>query len=180
MPVDLIADLASAVLDLLRMALIAAIPAFLLALIGARLHKMLAKKFRLEWIQSVFAATFIILLPIIFLLYLVPYWLAFMETPSMGAAPGFAATGIVEYGLAFFLTIAKNIITAFVFALLLLPLVFLAAFISEILEKRVKLKGLPNSFAAVYLTALIAWMVVFFVFPWIYSGVIYMLFWGSL
>ena len=180
MPVDLIADLAAAVLDLLRMALMAAIPAFLLALAGARLHKMLAKKFRLEWIQSVFASTFIILLPIVFTLYLAPYYLALIETPPVGAAPGFAATSMVEYGLAFFLTIAKNIITAFVFALLLLPLIFLGAFISEILEKRTKLKGLPNNFAAVYLTALIAWMVVFFVFPWIYPGLLYLLFWGSL
>ncbi len=182
MVLELIGETAFALIDLLRMALIAAIPAFVLTLLGQALFKKIrGKKKKTSWIVAAFAASYSVMLIVVFFLYLFPLYLGFVESDlaKQTPLPEMQLT-VVDYGVAFFATIVKNLISAVVLTILLLPLLFFASFVSEKIEERKKLPALANTFIAVYCTALLAWVIILFVFPWVLSGILYLLFWSQI
>jgi len=183
MPLDLIAAIAGfalAVLDLLRLSIIAAIPAFLIVLAAQRLNALIKKHFRLSWIVTAFITTFIVLLPIVFIAYLAPYLAGYNSSPFVGMpTPDFLQLTAIDYAMAVISTIAKNAITAFVFAVLLMPLLFLASYAEEKLREKLKIPRLANTFLAILITAVISWIIMLFIFPWIYTGIFELLWWGS-
>ena len=182
MPFQLIGEAAFALIDLLRMALIAAIPAFVLTLFGQLLFKKIrGKKKKTSWIAAAFAASYIIMFAVVLLLYLFPFYLGFIESDlAKQIAPPEMQLTIIDYGMAFFSTILKNALSAAVLTILLLPLLFFASFVSEKIEEKKKLPAPANTFIAVYCTALLAWVIILFIFPWVLSGIIYLLFWSQI
>ena len=179
MPLQLISEFAVATVELLWIALVTAVPAFALVLVGQAVFKKVNEKFKLGWIQAALLATFAVMLPIVFVFYLVPYYIAFSGTAQQTAPEFLQITG-VEYVVAFFFTIVKNLASTAIFAVLLMPWLFLASFASEKLKERFNLQGHPNTFASVFLTSLAAWIVVLFVFPWLVGGLFYLLYWGTI
>jgi hypothetical protein len=181
MALDLIIGFVSALVDLVRMSLIVAIPAFLLCLPGQRLLHWLEKRYKLSWIVAGFLTIFLILLPIVFILYLVPYWIGYSESALVGLpTPEFMQITALDYAMAFVATVVKNVLSAFLFAILLMPLLFFASFVQEYLEKRFKLNALANVFAATFLTSALAWAIILFAFPWIVNAVFWKLYWSPI
>ncbi|MBN2067750.1 MAG: hypothetical protein JW744_04745 [Candidatus Diapherotrites archaeon] len=181
MALELVADILFALIDLVRMSLIVAIPGFLLVLAGQHLFKKLREKFKLNWIQAAGITTYAIVLAIVFIVYLYPFALSFMERAQTGSAPvPIMELTLVDYGVMVFATIAKNLLTALVFTFLLLPLLFFASFASEKIRERHKMPEIANTFVAVFCTAFVSWAIVLFIFPWILNGVLYLLFWSQI
>ncbi len=179
MPLDFIAGFVLGLIDLIRLSLIVAIPVFLVVLVGQVLGKKVEKKFEQSWIVSAFITTFIVLLPIVFFAYLIPYAMGYFASPFVGMPlPEFMQLTVVDYAMMVILTIIKNVITAFIFAVLLMPLLFFASFVEEKLKKKTKLPPLANLFIAVFTTAFAAWIIILFIFPWIYTGIFELLWWG--
>ena len=175
------ADIALALVDLVRMSLIAAIPAFLLVLLGQRLNQYIKDKYKLTWIVSAFAATFVVLIPIVFIAYLVPLSLGFLGSQLLWeAAPEFMQPTLLDHAMAIVATVLKNLLSALLFAILLMPLLFFGSFADETLQKRFKLPKLANLFVSVFLTAALAWIIVLFVFPWVVSAVLWKLYWSPI
>ena len=122
---------------------------------------------------------FIVLLPIVFLAYLIPYALGYFASPFVGMPlPEFMQLTLVDYAMMVILTIVKNVITAFIFAVLLMPLLFFAAFVDEKFKEKTKLPELANLFIAIFITAFAAWIIILFIFPWIYTAIFELLWWG--
>lgn len=183
MPLDLMAAIAGfalAVIDLLRLSLIVTIPAFLIVLVAQRLNALVKKRFRLSWIATAFITAFIVLLPIVFIAYLAPYLAGYNSSPFAGMpTPDFLQLTAIDYAMAVISTIAKNVMTVFVFTVLLMPLLFLASFAEEKLREKLKIPVLANTFLAILVTAIISWIIILFIFPWIYTGIFELLWWGS-
>jgi hypothetical protein len=184
MPFDLIAAIAGfflAVIDLLRLSLIVAIPAFLIVLAAQRLNAFIKKRLKLSWIATAFLATFAAMLPITFIAYLAPFLVGYSSSPFAGMpVPDFLQLTAIDYTMAVISTIIKNIITAFVLSVLLLPLIFLATYLDEKLGQKLKVPKLANTFLAIFITAAISWIIVLFIFPWIYTGLFELLWWGGI
>ncbi len=179
MPLDFIAGLVFGLIDLIRLSLIVAIPVFLVVLVGQKLGKRIQATFEQSWIVSAFVTTFIVLFPIVFLAYLIPYALGYFASPFAGMPlPEFMQLTLVDYAMMVILTIVKNVITAFIFAVLLMPLIFFASFVEEKFKEKTKLPELANLFIAIFITAFAAWIIILFIFPWIYTGIFELLWWG--
>jgi len=181
MPLDLILGTILALLDFVRMSLIVAIPAFLLCLPGQRLLHFFEKRYKLSWIVAAFLSVFLILLPIVFALYIVPYWIGYSESALVGLpVPEGMQNTALDYAMAFVATVAKNVLSALLFTILLMPLLFFAAFVQDYLEKKYKPPALATAFAAAFLTSALAWIIVLFVFPWIINAVFWKLYWSPI
>ena len=182
MPFDAFAyalGLVSSFFGLLWMALLVAVPVFLVSFPAQRLHSLIGKRFNLSWIVSAFLSCFLVLLPIVFVLYIVPFSLGYFESPLSGlVVPEGLQLTLLDYAMAFVATVFKNLLSALLFAVLLMPLLFFASFVGEWLEKRFKVHSLANRFIAVFLTSLLAWVIILFVFPWIVGAVFWKLYWG--
>jgi len=179
MVLELVTELALSVVDLARMSLIVAVPAFLLVVLGQFLHKKLSEKFELSWILSAFIATFAIMVPIVFALYLIPYS-AGLAGASAQKLPEFMQVTAIDTAMAVVSTVVKNLLSAFLFSILLMPLLFFASFADEKLKERFKMPKPANTFAVVFITALVSWLVILLVFPWVVSAIIWKLYWSPI
>ena len=181
MVLDLIAEIVFSLLDFVRMVLIVAIPVFLVVLPSQKLHAFLKKRFKLSWILASFATTCLVLLPVVFVLYLAPFFAGYMSSNLVGQpAPDFMQLTALDYAMAVLATIVKNLLSVLLFAILLMPLLFLASFAEEKIEERFKLPKLANTFIAVFLTTVFSWIVVLFIFPWIVNAVLWKLYWSAI
>ncbi len=179
MPLEFITGVVLGLIDLIRISIIVAIPAFFVVLVAQKLNERIQKAFKLSWIVSAFATSFIVLLPIVFLAYLIPYALGYFASPFPGMTfPDFMQLTVIDYAMAVILTIIKNVITAFIFAVLLMPLLFFASFVQEKFLEKTKLPKFANLFVATFITAFAAWIIILFIFPWIYAGIFELLWWG--
>ncbi len=181
MVLELIADIVFALIDLLRLSLIVAIPAFLVMLVGQKVNAFLKEKFNLSWIVSVFISTIVVLIPIVFALYLMPFMAGYFETQTVGQpVPEFMETTLLDQAMAVILTVVKNLLSALLFAILLLPMIFFGAFAEEKIWEKIKLPKLVIRFIAVLLTTALAWLIVLFVFPWIINAIFWKLYWSPI
>ena len=125
--------------------------------------------------------TLIVLIPLVFIAYLVPYSLGFFESElALQQAPEFMQLTMLDYAMAIIATVVKNLLSAILFTILLMPLVFFAAFAEEKVKERLKLPALASTFAAVFLTAALAWIVLLFVFPWVINAIFWKLYWSPI
>jgi len=177
MPLELIADI---VLTLTKLPLLMAFASTILFfVVGKRLNHYLKDKFGMSWISAAASTIFLVLLPIVFIAYLGPYAAGYFGSELAGLpAPEFMQPTLIDYAMAILLTIVKNLITVFVFTVLVLPLIFIASFFEEKLEERFKLPKIANIFVSSFATSLIVWILVFFFFPWVYTGVLELIWWG--
>ena len=111
-----------------------------------------------------------------FALYLIPYALGFLSASAGGPAPEFMQLTILDYAMAFILTIFKNALSIILFTVLLMPLLFIASFIGEKIEERKKLPKLAHTFVTVLATAIVAWVIVF-ALDYVGIGLIPAIFW---
>jgi len=181
MPLEFLSELVFALVDLARMSLIVAIPAFLIVLLAGKLNTWLRKRFKASWIMAAFATSFIVLLPIVFILYLVPFSIGYASSliVSQPVPEGMQLT-LLDYAMAAVSTIFKNILSALIFAVLLMPFIFFAAFAEEKVRERFKLHKLANAFIATFLTTALAWIIVLFIFPWVVTALLWKLYWGPI
>lgn len=180
MPENLIVEVFSAVIDILRISLITAIPAFIFTLIAVFLHKKLVERFDFSWIKSAFVSTYAVVTVVVAIIYLFPFLLGFLESPlSFQPQPEIFQNTALDYLKAVIFSLVKVLINGFVFSIVLLPLIFLGTYIFEKLnEKFEKLHQIIKMFVSVYCTALVAWLILLFVFPWLLTGLFFLLYWG--
>lgn len=177
MPLEIIVGTIFSIIDLLRMTLILAIPAFIIVYLGSYLHRFLIKRYKLSWAASSFAATYLVVTLLIFLLYVVPYALAFFESPMPGMpTPELWQITIFDIALASLLSVIKIIITGLVCTILVFPLLFLGTFVTDWLQQRyAKLPDYAILFAATYVSSLIA-LIILLSFPFIFGGLLYFIY----
>lgn len=168
----------SGIIDLLIIALKISIPAFLIGLIVVFFKNWLAKKYGLSWIQSAVVATYLAVTIILFFLYLFPYYLGFLASDlAKQAAPSMLSLTVWDIAAAVFFTIIKILGSALILTIMLLPLEFLAEFFSSKLKEK-KIPELAKKFAVAYFTSLVVTIIILFIFPWMLTGIIYMIYWG--
>ena len=178
MPLEFAAEVVLSLIDLIRMSLMVAIPAFFVVLAGQKLHKKLGEKFGFNWIVSAFVTAFAILLPIVFVLYLILFPGVVVEE----ALPEFMQPTFLDYAMVFVLTVVKNLLSVLLFALLLMPLIFFASFVDEVLKERLKQFKIPvpaNTFLVVFITTFLAWVIVLS-FDWILPALVWKLYWSPI
>ncbi|MBN1940862.1 MAG: hypothetical protein JW772_01635 [Candidatus Diapherotrites archaeon] len=164
--------------DLLVLTLMIAIPVFIVALVALFLRERISKKFEMSWIKSTLITTYVFVLLISALAYVSPYYSAFSESEiASQEQPVVLATTPADVAVAFFLTVLRILVVALLFTLLLLPLQFFATFLMDKLAEK-KFPKPAKVFAATYFTCLLALIIMFFVFPWIIPGLMFLFFWG--
>ena len=176
MPIDFIVGLILNLVDLLRMSLIITIPTFLIVLVGQKINLYIKEKYNLSWSVSAFSTTAIILTPIVFALYLIPYGLGFASAGVTGPAPEFMQLTILDYAMALISTIVKNVISIILFTILLMPLLFIASFIGEKIEEKKQLPKWFHTFVTIFATTFVAWIIVF-ALDYVGIGLISAIFW---
>ncbi len=171
-------SVALGIMDLLRIALIISIPLFLASIPALLFKNWLAKKFSLSWIQSALITTYLAVTIILIFLYLFPYYLGFSESIlAKQIPPSMLAITPADIAVAIFLTILKILVNALILTIILLPLEFFAEFASDKLKEK-KFPQLAKNFVIAYCTGLLATIIILFVFPWIISGIVFLLYWG--
>jgi hypothetical protein len=166
------------IIDLLRIALIISIPLFLAAIPALFLKNKLAKKFSLNWIQSALITTYLAVTIILIFLYLVPYYLGFLESIlAKQTPPAILALTPLDLAAAVLLTIIKIVISAIILTIIVFPLEFFAEFVSDKLKEK-KIPRLAKNFVIAYCTSLLVTIIILFVFPWILNGIIFLIYWG--
>ncbi|MDD5163658.1 MAG: hypothetical protein PHD95_05635 [Candidatus ainarchaeum sp.] len=171
-------SIALGIIDLLRIALIIAIPLFLVSIPALFFKNWLVKKFSLNWIQSALIATYLAVTIILIFLYVFPYYLGFSESIlAKQIPPGMLAITPADIAVAIFLTILKILVNALILTIIVLPLEFFAEFASDKLKEK-KFPQLAKNFVIAYCTGLLVTIIILFVFPWIINGIVFLLYWG--
>jgi len=173
MALDFLALVFSSFVDLLRGSFVASIPIFIAVLIGLWLKEKIKKKYRLSWVKSVFAATYILSFILIAAMNLVP-WLLALGEQTIGTPPpdlsGTILDSVIFAAATIFLLFAK----ALAVSLIILPLCFIGAFVSEAIEKRFKRHSIARIYAAAFIMSVFVSVLLLFVFPWALGGIIYL------
>ncbi len=179
MPLNIALEAINAIITLLRLSLIVSIPAFVVVLAGERIHKYLSERFSLSWAKSTLISTYIILSLLIMVLYSIPLYLGWAESPLTGQqAPASLQPILLDFVLGIVFFAAKIMLNALILTIFALPLQFFGVYILETIAEKQKLPPITNKFLAVFATALLVWIIILFLFPWIWGGLFYLLFWS--
>ncbi|MFH1256250.1 MAG: hypothetical protein V1494_03060 [Candidatus Diapherotrites archaeon] len=165
----------ASIFEFLKGSFINSIPLFIIVLFGMWLKEKLKRKYRLSWVKSVFAATFIICLALIAFANLQPWFFALGEQTA-GTAPPVISETILDSVFFAAATLVLFFLKALVVSLVLLPLEFVGAFVSEAIEKKFKWHSLARLYISVFVMTAIASALILFAFPWILTGIIYLVF----
>jgi hypothetical protein len=184
MVLDLVAYALFSVIDLLKGAFIWSFPVLIFSAFGKLLKDYFEKKYSLSWLKSSFAATYITVLAVTFLVYFLPIVLSFFGR-NMGVVPIELEPSIFESTAIIIYHFFRTIFVALIISLLFMPFSFAGSFFSELVKKKFPQKKesrkkffpkLLRFYAGVYLTVLFASMIILFIVPWAVSGMLYFLF----
>jgi NADH:ubiquinone oxidoreductase subunit 6 (subunit J) len=171
-------------------AILLAVPITIVVYVGKFLKAKLQKKYKkLSWIQSAFASVFVITFVLLALLYSYPAISSFGN--SNNDLPGTTnflvpdeTSGLVETAVqstslqdsifSFFLNVGRLLVIAFVVSILIMPFVFIGAFVFESFAKKSK-SFLAKTYAAVLVCTIIVWIIMI-LFPWIQASLLYYVF----
>jgi hypothetical protein len=177
MPLTAALWLLASVAELLKLAFLTAIPSFALALAAGKLHSQISRRFSLSWAKATLISTYLILTLLIIFLYSLPIYLGWVESPLSGQpVPPELQLTVADAAIGLLFAALKVVLAALAYTLLLLPFIFFATYVLERLKGR-RLPATAKRFAAVFLSALLAWVVLLFVFPFAWGGLIYLLYW---
>lgn len=172
--------LLSILLGLLEGSFVIAIPVFFILLFAGFLRKKLAKKYSLNWIVSVFIISIILLLPCIIFLYFYPIIISIPEQ-TIGVIPSVLQPTTEQWFLFWFYISAKLLAVTVIISIILMPFILLGSFLQQYLDSSKQLKGIPSfakSFIALYITLMIFFGLLFYLFYWIVIGLMEILFFG--
>jgi len=175
MVLDLASNAFFSVIDLIKIAFIASVPAFIGVILGMKLKGLLEKKFKDSWLRNSFIVTYIFCLIIVAFLYVFPLMEAFGETNTAGIPQELNPT-LTDSILAFLWSAFKILFSAFVIAILLIPLEFVGLYVFEWLQKKYKFNYFAELFLGVFSASLVAVIVLLFLFPWTITGLIYLIY----
>jgi len=179
MPLNIAFEFLIAAIELIRLALIAAIPCFAIVLAAEQLHKKAAQRFKLSWAQATLFSTYLIVTLLIMVLYALPFYLGWLESPlSRQPIPVELQPTLFEVATAALFSIAKILISGAIFTVLLLPFAFFATYVLEKIAEKKRLPAFANKFVAVFAACLLAWLLLLFVFPFAFGGLVYLVYWG--
>jgi hypothetical protein len=179
MPLNIILDILLGIGELLRLALLTSIPCFAIVLAAEQLHRRLSLRFKFSWAQATLVSTYLAVTLLIIFLYFIPSYLGWLESPLTGqpVPPELQATAADIAALLVF-TAVKILASALAYTILLLPFIFFATYVVEKLKETGKLPVPANKFIAVFASALLAWIILLFIFPFAWGGLLYLLFWS--
>lgn len=177
MPLELSINLLTSIAELLRLSFLLSIPMFFGALTIKHLASFLQNRFSFSFFQSTVLSTYVTVLVLIIVLYFYPFYFGFQESSYSNPSipPQFAFT-TADYVAALPQLAAKFFWNAAVFALLLLPLEFLASYAFDSLKKKEKLPKLLNIYLSIYVASIVTVLLLLFVFPFALTGLIYFLY----
>lgn len=178
MPSDLIQLLLFSLIDLLRGTLLLSVPVFIIVAPACFLRKRLARKYRLDWLKSTFATSYLLVLLLIFVLYFSPIAGSWGHE-TMGIYPPAFAPAAWEGLAAAALLFLRLVFVALVFEIMLLPMEFFGALLFDWLGKRyAKLNYYIRLYAVVFAGTLISAFLVLFAMKWLPAAVLYMVFYA--
>ncbi|MBU1120465.1 hypothetical protein KJ660_01160 [Candidatus Micrarchaeota archaeon] len=175
MVLNLLVDIVFSLLDLIKGSFLLSIIVFALVLIGIFIQRKLIKKFKLSWIKSSLISTFIIVFIFVFAMYVFPLALGFSGTDPGILPQGFEMTA-TEYLFLIGMALFKVILLSFILTVFLLPLQFVGLFAMDFLKKKYSLPFIANVFFAVFCSTLVGSFIVIYLFPWIPTGIVYLLY----
>ena len=155
----------ASIFDLLRGSIINSVYVFVIVLVAYFARKYFAKKFSLNWFRSAILTTYLL----VFLLILVMHLQILLPIITQGdtAPPEFSPT-ITDSLFSVFLLLINILFSTAVITFLLLPLEFIGLYFYE--------KALPQKTAwpirlmlAVFLSTLLATLLIIFVFPSVFG-----------
>jgi len=158
-------------LSLLVRAFFVSVPVFFLALVSASVSSGLSKKFRFKWLQSTVVSTYLIVFVLIFFLYWFPF-VSVLPSVQTGSAPEGLQFSLLENVFHWAVIFAGLLFKALALTALLLPLEFVSALAFDVVSRRVSKTQWFCLFLAVYLTTLLALLVLLFN-PWIIQGMVW-------
>lgn len=163
--------------DLAKGSAIVSIPVFVFVFVASLARKWLEKKYKWSWIKSSFVTTYFLVFSFVFVLYTFPIVQAFLEAGEETVLPEFAPTPL-EIIVPIFLQSARLLLVALILTLLLLPLEFVGLYLFEKISQRVRAAFSVRLFLAVFLVTLFTFATVIFFAGWVFSGIIYLIFFG--
>ncbi|MEW6295786.1 MAG: hypothetical protein AB1467_05875 [Candidatus Diapherotrites archaeon] len=175
MVLDLASNAFLSVIDLIKIAFFASIPAFIAVILGKKLKEMLEEKFKGSWLRNSFIVTYVFCLIIVAFLYVFPLMSALGEVDTAGVPEELNPT-LADSIIAFFWSVVKVVFSAFVIAVLLIPLEFVGLYVFEWIQKKYKFNYFAELFLGVFSASLVAVIVLLFLFPWTLTGLIYLIY----
>lgn len=168
-------DVVFSLVDLIKGSFLLSIIVFALVLIGIFIQRKLIKRFKLSWIKSSLISTFIIVLIFVFAMYVFPLAVGFSQHDPGILPEGFEMTA-GEYLFLIGTALFKILSLSFILTVFLLPLQFVGLFAMDFLKKKYSLPFLANVFFAVFCSTLVGAFIVIYLFPWIPTGIVYLLY----
>lgn len=178
MPLNLVLYLIFSLLDLLKGTIVWSIPTFFLVLIITFVRRKVAEKYKLNWVKSAIASTFIVLFTLILILYFSPIVLS-LGQETIGEIPAEGRPALLEILGSLILFVLRLFLVAVVISLILLPFEFVAVYLFEKVSRTWRLNYYINLYIVSFLVTLIAAIILLFIFPWSLAGMLYLLFFGT-
>jgi len=175
MVLDLIANIFFSIAYLLKGAIFYSFFTYIIVLVAVYVRKIIAEKFKLNWLLSTAIVTYLVLFLIIFVIYLTPFFTSIGETQTGIIPEPFAQTNL-EIVIGIIFVFLRLVLVVAVLTLLVLPLEFIGVFIFEQIEERNPKGYYLNIALATFATVLITSIVVLFLAPWIIPGVLFLIF----
>ncbi|MAG22337.1 MAG: hypothetical protein CL943_03490 [Candidatus Diapherotrites archaeon] len=180
MPQNIAIEVLLAIIELLRLGLVTAIPTFVVVLVAEPVYRAITKRFSLSWAKASLITAYLAVTLLIMVLYIVPLFLGWSESQLTGTpAPAILQTTIVDIATVAVISLLKILITAAIYTVMVLPLLLVSTYVLEKLKAREKpLPSIANKFIAVFATSVLAWIILLFVFPFAWGGLFYLLYWS--
>ncbi|MBU0662602.1 MAG: hypothetical protein ABH854_04125 [Candidatus Diapherotrites archaeon] len=178
MPLNFLMDILLSVISLLWGSILVSIPAFILVAIASFARRKIATRYKLGWLKSGAIASYILVLLLIFVLYYSPLLLSLGQETAY-AYPAELAPSAAESLSALALGVLRLFFIAVVLTTIIIPLEILGAIIFDALAARFpKLNHWALTYAATLAVTFIAAVLLIFIVPWAFAGILYFIFYG--
>ncbi len=174
---DILVNLFTSMVELLRLSLLLGIPMFFCAIIIAFLARKFSERFGMGFARASFFSTYLVVLALIIVLYFYPFYLGFMESNVVKQPkPPFLALTALDFIAALPAFAFKFLLDALLFTLLALPIEFAALYVFDLLKSKYAIQKTTALAASVFAAAIITVLIALFVFPFAITGLVYLLY----
>ena len=177
MVADVLINLLTSLVELLRISLILSLPMFACAVAIKFLVSKIGARTGLGFAWASFFSTYLVVLALIIVLYFWPLYLGFSESPltAQPKPPYFELTAI-DFLAALPSFIFKFLLDALVFTILVLPMEFIMLFVFDSLKNKYKIPKTASIFAATFAAAVVTVAILLLVFPFVPVALVQLLY----
>ena len=176
MALDILINLVTSLIELVRLSLILSIPVFFIALFIGFVTSKITAKFGMSFAKASFISTYLTVLLLIIVLYFYPLYTGYSEAKGNEVKPPQFELTFSDILQAIPAFVIKFLWNAFVFTMLALPIEFAALFIFDWVKNKYSLPKLANLYIASFAASIATILILLFVFPFILAGLINLLY----